>query len=276
MNINSVLLITKKGSREASVLGREVKAWLEELGVRTVLSNAGPADSLSELKDSGLDLIMVLGGDGTILSQARKLLHLQTPFLGINLGQVGFMAEMSPDSWKEHLQGAVLDWRLSKRMVLGYHLKRGNRTVKKGCAINEVVINRGEMARLITVLLDLPGGVRQSIRSDGIIFSTPTGSTAYSFSAGGPLVHPELEAMIITSICPFLHDFKPLVLPASETLAACSDVDAWLTVDGQLGFRIRPGDRVEIARHDEDFKILCVPVQTFAAKLEAKGFLKRR
>ncbi len=280
MKISSVILTAKKMSTEAFSLALQIKAWLEEQGVQVFLPS-GPADESACQQDlPAADLIIILGGDGTILSQARKLLTLEVPFLGINLGRVGFMAEISPDSWRDQLAGIMAgDHGLSRRVVLSYELNRGRDIIERGCSINEVVINRGAMARLITVELELPGGVRQEIRSDGIIFSTPTGSTAYAVSAGGPLVHPDLEAMVVTPICPFLHDFKPVVFPSTETITACipgSETEAWLTVDGQLGFRLKPGDMIRIFRHAIDLNVLCSPSQSFAAKLEAKGFLKRR
>ncbi len=280
MKISSVILTTKKSSKEASALGQKVRKWLEDQGI-LVISFQGLPDHLKPEPSKPVpDLIIVLGGDGTILSRARNLLDLGVPFLGINLGQVGFMAEISPLSWQDQLAGIISgNMSISQRVVLSYILTRDEKIIEQGCAINEVVINRGELARLINLKLELPGGVSQEVRADGVIFSTPTGSTAYSVSAGGPLVHPDLEVMIITPICPFLHDFKSLVLPSKETVyagIAQSDADCFLTVDGQLGVRLRPGDRIQISRHPRDFKVLCVPVQSFISKLVAKRFLKRR
>jgi NAD+ kinase len=280
MKINSVVLTTKIDSKQALALCLEISSWLEERGIMVRESSGSPDDFKPDPGRPAPDLIIILGGDGTILSRARNLLDLEIPFLGVNLGQVGFMAEISPDSWKDQLETIIKgDLYLSARVVLGYELIRDKQVIERGCAINEVAISRGHLARLITVALELPGGVIQKVRSDGIILSTPTGSTAYSVSAGGPLVHPELEVFVITPICPFLHDFKPLVLPSGETVFAgisLRDSEAWLTVDGQLGFMLKPGDRLRIFRHDKDFKILCNPVESFSAKLVAKGFIKRR
>ena len=280
MKISSVILTIKNNSKQALALSLEIKAWLEEQGILISHQPGSTGDVRPDSGDPAPGLIIILGGDGTILSRARNLLDLEIPFLGINLGKVGFMTEISPHSWRDELTGMISgDAIVSQRMVLGYEIIRQGESVEKGCAINEVVVNRAEMARLITVGLDLPGKVRQDIRSDGIIFSTPTGSTAYSVSAGGPLVHPDLEVMIITPICPFLHDFSPLVLPCTETVFACiaePDSDAFLTVDGQLGFRLVPGDFVRISRHARDFKLLCSPSQSFASKLVDKGFLRRK
>lgn len=280
MKINSVILATKKGSKEALALSREVKTWLEEKEILVRRPEEFSEDFTPEQGKPFPDLIIVLGGDGTILSRARSLLNLEIPFLGLNLGQVGFMTEISPDSWRAQLTEIIAgNMMISKRIVLNYELTRGQKIVDKGCAINEVVINRGELARLINVRLDLPGGAKQEVRADGMIFSTPTGSTAYSVSAGGPLVHPEIEVIIITPICPFLHDFKSLVLPCSDTIFASvdqSESESFLTVDGQLGFKLRPGDMIRISRHARDFKVLCTPAQNFISKLVTKRFLKRR
>ncbi len=278
MKINSVLITTKKKSSEAFERSLEIKAWLEDQGVDVLHSDGYVEHSCWKPDVPYPDLIIILGGDGTILSQARKLLDLDIPLLGVNLGKVGFMAEISLHSWKDQLASLISQgMSVSKRVVLGYELVKDDRVVEQGCAINEVVINRGELARLITVNLELPGSVMQRIRADGIIVATPTGSTAYSVSAGGPLVHPDLEAMIITCICPFLSDFKPLVLPSTQTVTAWigpGETDAFLTVDGQSGFRLTPGDRVRIFRHPRDFKVLFSPQHSFASKLVAKCFLR--
>lgn len=280
MKINSVVLTIKKDSKEALALCLEISSWLKERGILVRESSGSFDDFKPDPGRPAPDLIIILGGDGTILSRARNLLDLEIPFLGVNLGQVGFMAEISPDSWQDQLETMFKgDLHLSTRVVLGYELIRDKQVIERGCAINEVALSRGHLARLITVDLELPGGVRQEVRSDGIILSTPTGSTAYSVSAGGPLVHPELEVFVVTPICPFLHDFKPLVLPSGETVFAGISLrvsEAWLTVDGQLGSRLKPGDRLRIFRHDKDFKILCNQGESFSAKLAAKGFIKRR
>ncbi|MFP4109066.1 MAG: NAD(+)/NADH kinase [Desulfonatronovibrio sp.] len=279
MKINSVILTTKNRSCEAEALAHEIKTWLKARGVKVCQCAELPERREWEEDESfAADLIIILGGDGTILNQARNMLWLDIPFLGLNLGKVGFMADISRDLWKEQLATVLeQDLQVCKRMVLGYELIRQGALLEKGCAINEVVINRGELARLITLELELPGASKQTIRSDGLIFSTPTGSTAYSVSAGGPLVHPDLEAIIITAICPFLYDFKPLVLPAIQTVTADiskSDADAYLTVDGQSGFKLVAGDRVRVFRNHLDFKVLRCPDTNFASKLVNKGFLR--
>ena len=278
MKINSVLITTKKRSSEAYELSLEIKAWFEEQGV-DVLQSEGNVEHSGWKPDVPCpDLIIILGGDGTILSQARMLLDLDTPILGVNLGKLGFMAEISRHLWKDQLAALMSrGLSVSRRVVLRYELVKDDLVVEQGCAINEVVINRGELARLITVNLELPGSVMQKIRADGLIVATPTGSTAYSVSAGGPLVHPDLEAMIITCICPFLSDFKPLVLPSTQSVTAWigpDETEAFLTVDGQSGFRLSPGDRVRIFRHPRDFKVLFSPQHSFASKLVAKCFLR--
>ncbi|WP_051617445.1 NAD(+)/NADH kinase [Desulfonatronovibrio hydrogenovorans] len=279
MTITSVILTTKNRSREAFALSLKIRAWLEENGIRVDLPSK-ELESCSDQSRQRADLIIVLGGDGTILSQARTMLDMDIPFIGVNLGKVGFLAEISPVSWKEQLAEVLSgSSHVSERVVLGYELISDDKVAARGCAINEIVVNRGEMARLICVELDLPGKVRQSIRSDGMIFSTPTGSTAYSVSAGGPLVHPDLDAMIITPICPFLHDFKPVVLPCSEpvlTWVSGAEADAYVTVDGQAGFRFKQGDRLRISRYNKDFKLLSYSGHTFMSKLVAKRFIKRR
>lgn len=276
MNIRSVMLAIKMDSREAEDLALMIKSWLKEKGCRVSMAEYPYQMPGQELTDDKPDLIIVLGGDGTILSVARSMLGQSAPFLGINLGKVGFLAEVSIDNWQEKLN-KVFDsgFLISRRLVLKYCIVRGGQEEISGVGINELVISRGELARLISMDLESSQGFMNGIRADGLIFSTPTGSTAYCVSAGGPLVHPEMEGIILTPVCVFLHDFKPMVMPGRESFrirVGKESPEAYLTIDGQTGYPLLPGDELLVSRHPQDLKLLMFQEEGFLAKLKTKKF----
>ncbi len=260
-------------------MAQEIRAWLESKHCNTCRADFPYENDIERLSWDRVDLILVLGGDGTMLSVVRTLLDNQVPFLGVNLGKVGFLAEVSPLTWKEQLN-MVLEsgGRISHRVVLEYSIFRRGRKRDTGVAVNELVVSRGELARIISLDLESYQGALESIRADGLIVSTPTGSTAYCISAGGPLVHPEMQAMILTPVCVFLHDFKPLVMPASESFLlriGDSTQEAYLTVDGQSGFVLNPGDELRVKRYNIDLQLLMCRDEGFITKLRYKKFFIR-
>jgi len=279
MNSCSIIMATKVGSPESRDLAAKVRAWLEKRNCSVFMVEHPYEIPLEEMQECQPDLVIVLGGDGTILSVVRSMLDQGAPFVGVNLGKVGFLAEISPTIWQEQLSRIFRSaFRVSRRLVLGYRIVRQEGESISGVAINELVISRGELARLISLDLESSQGTLQCIRADGLIFSTPTGSTAYCISAGGPLVHPEMQGIVLTPVCVFLHDFKPLVMPASESflVRVCPDSpEAYVTVDGQTGYVLNAGDVLMVSRHARDLKLLMCEEQGFIAKLSAKRFFVR-
>ncbi len=279
MSIEKILLATKMDSSAARNMAQEIMAWLEQRNCSACTACFPYEKDMEDLPWSNPDLILVLGGDGTMLSVVRTLLDLQVSFLGVNLGKVGFLAEVSPLTWKEQLSMVLKSGgRISRRMLLEYSIFRAGSKRDSGVAINELVVSRGELARIISLDLESSQGAMESIRADGLIVSTPTGSTAYCVSAGGPLVHPEMQAMILTPVCVFLHDFKPLVMPASESLLlriGNSTQEAYLTVDGQTGFVLKPGDELRVKRYHADLQLLMCRDEGFINKLRYKKFFIR-
>lgn len=281
-NIKSMLVITRAGDADAADLGREIAAFLESRAVSaTVCEHRTDVESAeAQNEERPFDLVVVLGGDGTYISVARRLHGLQIPILGLNLGRVGFLAELPRERWQE-LLGGIMERgvRVRPLRMLAYRLVRGGVQVSRGVAVNDVVIGRGRLARLVRLELSLDGHSLGVLRADGVIISTPTGSTAYSISAGGPIVHPEVNALCVTPICPFLSGYHPLVLP-DERHVTITVIEArgevTLTEDGQETLTLRPGDEVVLTRSATDLLAAELGEQTFVERITSRGIIAER
>ena len=275
--VKHIGIVTGGRNSQAAELAGEIRQWLEarDISVRSV-ANDHDRETL-ELGDGPLDLLLVLGGDGTMLGVARKIRGLAVPLLGINFGTLGFLTEGCPSQWRELLE-EVLDgeYSISERVLLEFKVFREDWVVHQGSVVNELVVNRGNMAKLIRINLWYGSDHLGVIRADGLIVSTPTGSTGYSVSAGGPIVYPELDVFVVTPICPFLHAFRPMVLPFQETLTFYPEDGGpyYMTQDGQAGFYMQEGDRVEVCRGDAKLLLIRPERSAFAAKLKSKGFIR--
>lgn len=280
--MQSLLVVTKAGDAAAGALGLEITEFLRprirsvelcehEPGAPVCTGGAGAGD---------VDLVLVLGGDGTFISVARRLHGHPAPLLGLNLGRVGFLAELPRDHWREFLERALSgDFARRRRLCLEYRILREGREVGHGLAVNDLVVGRGILARLVRLELEHGGEHVVSLRADGLILSTPTGAAAYGASAGGPLVHPDLEVLVVTPICPFLNGLKPLVLPPEPELGVrVEDAggDVHLTEDGQKTVPLAPGDRVLVRRSPSDLVLADLGHTSYFGKLRSKGFLTER
>lgn len=231
---------------EAHRVGR----LLTSKGVRVVESHSASAESgIGWNSGDGLDLIFTFGGDGTILRAARAAGPLGVPLVGVNLGRVGFLTELNPWQVQERLplflEGKY--W-LEERTMLQATLWRGEEQVDAFLALNDVVASRAALSRVVSCILNVNGHHVTTYIADGVIVATPTGSTAYSMAAGGPILHPELHSIVVTPIAPYLTIVKTLVLRDDNKLELTIDTDdeAVLTVDGQLHVSLRDGDRVAV------------------------------
>lgn len=278
--MKKVLLITKPETPEAQNLCGEIADFLKKRNVEVLISvNRRGRDGYPFEKDGSFDLVVVLGGDGTLIGVARRMHAHSMPLVGINLGRVGFLSHFSQDNWREGLASILEgDFRVSGRMALDFRVHRQGEVVHSGTVVNDLVMGRGSLARLVRLSIVYEGTVISTLRSDGLIVSTPFGSTAYCISAGGPLVHPDLEAYCITAICPFLSRFSPLVLPTEEHLVIRVEEggDAKLTEDGQKGFDLHTGDEIHILRSQHDILMVSEPASRYFDKLKNKGFLSER
>jgi NAD+ kinase len=286
--MNPAFLITKAKDPRAWALGQKILAWLSSMGVHArLMENPEPGSSFEQacaavLHDFGCDpgLILVLGGDGTMLSVARRLHPTSAPLLGVNLGKVGFLTEVSTADWRPCLERLLAEGvARCERMALAFRVIRPgvDAPITRGRVINDIVIARGALARLISLDVNVDNEHLGEFRADGLIVSTPTGATGYSVSADGPLLHPALRAFCLTAVCPFLHEFTPLVLPEEAKLSVTlppGAADAFLTLDGQEGFPLQPGDRVDIHRSEQGFHMARLHDSSYFGKLKAKGFVR--
>lgn len=222
-----------------------------------------------------LDLLVTFGGDGTLLRGARLVALHGIPILGINLGRLGFLTSIGPGDIDAAFAGLMKgDVTLDERMVLQVEAERGNGE-KNGdfLALNDVVLHRGGVARMLRLSIHAHGEEVGTYSSDGIILATPTGSTAYSLSAGGPIVAPTLDCIIATPISPHTLAVRPLILSASETITVevlSPTEELILTIDGQQGARMLPGDRLIVCRAKEPLRLIRFPGQTFFSTLRRK------
>ena len=207
---------------------------------------------------SEADLIIVLGGDGTLLSIARQAVEAQVPVAGFNLGTLGFLTAMKKESLAEGL-GHIFAGRatLSYRKLLQVDFKDRTYT-----ALNDVVVNKGTIARIVKLLLEIDGDTVAEVKGDGIILATPTGSTAYSISAGGPIVSPEVNGIVITSICPHSLTFRPLVVPDSAVISVqllTPHMDTYVTIDGQTALPFNFEESIRVRLYPKHLSMLVAP-----------------
>jgi NAD+ kinase len=204
------------------------------------------------------DLVIVLGGDGTFLSIARQAVEAQVPVVGFNLGTLGFLTAMKKESLAEGLGHILGDQAvLSYRKLLQVEF-RGQVTT----ALNDVVINKGTIARIVKLLLTIDGDTVAEVKGDGIILATPTGSTAYSISAGGPIISPEVNGIVITPICPHSLTFRPLVVPDDAAVSVrllTPHMDTYLTIDGQTALPIHYEESIDVRIYPKRLPMLLAP-----------------
>ena len=207
-----------------------------------------------------VDLILVLGGDGTMIATARLIGDHEVPVLGVNYGGLGYLTEFRIEELYTALESILsANYRLDKRVMLHVDLQRSDTTISRNRVLNDVVINKSALARIIEIEAYLNKQFVNSFRADGLIVSTPTGSTAYNLSAGGPVVFPSMNAIVITPICPFTLSNRPLVVPDDaviELRLKTAQEDVALTLDGQVGFPLKVDDRIVIAKSRTTFNLI--------------------
>jgi len=276
--ISNIVIVHNAGNDLAANMAKQIRHWLSNEGrkARIVASSKEKVHCISTWVEA--DIILTLGGDGTLLAVARAVQDLGIPILGLNLGKVGFLTEISPTDWRESLTLILRgEYEMSSRLVISFHVLRRGQEFYRGYAINDLVISCGSLARMIR--LDMWYGTDHlgSVRADGMIVATPTGSSGYSISAGGPLIYPELNVFALTPICPFLHAFRPMVLPFENDLRILvleADSDVYLTQDGQTGVVLAPGDNIFSSRAEKRLNLIRPLHSQYADKLKSKGFLR--
>jgi len=255
--IRQAILFINHKKEKSKVLENEIRNELASLNIAAdIFSFRGKPDFNTR---AGYDVAISLGGDGTVLSAARTMSPLGIPIFPVNLGTFGFIAGVQPLEWRD-VFGKWLAGKapISRRLMLEISVERGGSEVLRGCCLNDVVISATGIAKIISLRVSYSETSRTGFmklgayRSDGLIFSTPTGSTAYSVAAGGPIVDPELEALILNPICPFTLSHRPMVLPAQEMILVEVEKDqrsgVLLTVDGQVTEKLKGADRIYLRK----------------------------
>jgi NAD+ kinase len=255
--------------------------WLEARGVRTIYDMETAASLLKG--GSGLtrpqvaekaQLLLVLGGDGTLLSAAREAAPRGIPILPINLGSLGFLTSFTLEELYPALEEVLAgQFSISERVMLQVQRVSGGKILDQQRVVNEAVVNKGALARMIEIELLIDGHFVCRYRADGLIVATPTGSTAYSMSAGGPIVHPSVEALVITPICPHTLSDRPVVVrdaSAIEIKLAANAESVFLTLDGQTGVAMQADNSVRITRAAEKLKLIQPPQKSYFEILRSK------
>ena len=274
-------LVAKPDAAEAQRVVRQLVEWLAARGVTAVLEKetAGlvPAAAVASALKSDLpgqvDALIVLGGDGTLLSMARAVGDLGVPILGVNLGGLGFLTATTLDEMLPALEALLAGgMAVEERMMLGARVLRGVQTVGEHVALNDVVITKSAMSRIIDLAISVDGRHATSYRADGLIISTPTGSTAYNLSAGGPILFPTMDAVVLTPIAPHTLSNRPIVLPGAQRVdvTLLVDQEVMLTMDGQVGVRLRQGDVVQVEKAHARIRLLRFAQKDFFSVLRTK------
>jgi NAD+ kinase len=253
--LQTLLLVAKKDKPEATELAariRERYPALEVMGDRLLAHTLGWPRVEDRDLATRADLVVVLGGDGTLIHAARLLGGHPVPILGVNLGSLGFLTEIPADGLFPALEEVLAGrFKSESRMKLTCRLIRGDKVLMHDEVLNDVVINKGALARVADHEVSIDGVPVATYKADGVILATPTGSTAYSLSAGGPIVHPSVDCTVLTPICSHALTHRSILVPADRTIriTLCSETaDTFLTLDGQTGHGLQCGDSIEVVR----------------------------
>ncbi|MFV0438208.1 MAG: NAD(+)/NADH kinase [Desulfopila sp.] len=252
LKVAKVGIVTKKDDSLALAHAAKVEKWLKSRDIHSQL-NRITAD---------LDLLVSLGGDGTLLHIAEQAARHSIPVMGINLGNLGFLTEYAENETKQALT-SIVDDRVSieNRLMLKTRVIVQDQPTAYRYALNDIVINKHTLDRLLHLATRAGDDYITTYKADGLIFSTPTGSTAYNLSAGGPLVHPGLATILVTPICPFMLSSRPLILPATTPISAEFEKNgnaecALVIVDGQPCWEMYDGDRLEVAPAEHPLRLI--------------------
>ena len=268
-NFKCVALLATLDLPEVRETLRKLATIIRELDVRLVFENR-TASILKSTAESDLkvsefagvvDLVMVVGGDGSMLSASRELASTGIPLLGVNRGRLGFLTDIYPEDMENKVPLVVMgEYLREKRFLLESNIVRDGVVIKSGVALNDIVFHPGKPLRMLEFELYVDDEFVYSQRSDGLIISTPTGSTAYALSAGGPLLFPELDAIVLVPLNPHTLNSRPIVLQGGAEIAIRvgygNEMESQITCDGHTDFATEPGDRITIAKHNHQINLI--------------------
>ena len=284
--MNCIGIVAKRNKPEAVAVVRNLVEWLrpkkiqvyiekeiEEL-LSPTLSEGNWKSVEREEMPPDVEMIIVLGGDGTLLSVGRQVWNRNIPILGVNLGGLGFLTEITLDELYSVLEKVLQDdFEINERETLKAGVIRRGKRIAEFIVLNDAVINKGALARIIDLETTINGEYLSTFRSDGLIISTPTGSTAYNLSAGGPIVYPSLHTIIITPICPHTLTIRPIIIPDDVKIRALlksRDEEVTLTLDGQQGFTLKFEDVVEVGKAEGRILLIKSPYRHYFELLREK------
>lgn len=272
MSYKNILIVYKQGFPKAREIAGEVRDWLMARAIRCELLESPIL--FSHVRQTP-DMALVVGGDGTLIGLARNIIAENIPVFGLNLGTLGFLSSAGLSGWQESLERALNGVMPARScLTLRWEVYAGAERAVSGFAVNEVVIGRGALARLVNLDISVNKQYLGLLRCDGVIVSTPIGSSAYAVSAGGSLVHPDLGVSCLVPICPFPASVSPLVLPENteyEFKIMSPTQESELTIDGQEGLRLAIGDIVKVGKSPLPLRIFG-DERNFFSKLNKRGF----
>jgi NAD+ kinase len=281
--IRTVGIVSKPNSAAAANIVPALIEWLRGRGVAVRIDEqtafyAGPGGRPAGLPrdevPEGCDLVIVLGGDGTLLAAARAIGRRETPLFPVNVGSLGFLTAITIDELYPELERAFRgEHRIAKRKLLATEVVRDGKVVAAYEALNDAVLTKASIARMIDLDANVDDQFVCAYKADGLIISTPTGSTAYSLSAGGPIIFPSVPAICITPICPHMLTNRPVLVPETSVIRVISrapDESVFLTIDGQVGNPIREGDTLVCRSSDYTLRLVRPPHMMFFDVLRQK------
>ena len=272
-------IISKPRSDRAAALIPELCGWLKQRGIQVLLdeesaANANVSDGLARDEVAkGSQLLVVLGGDGTLLSAARAAIGIDIPLLAVNLGGLGFMTAIKVEELYPQLERVLAgEHQVVKRRMLHAELWRGGRRMAEHEALNDMVLSKSEIARMIDLEVYVDGNFMCVYKADGLIVATPTGSTAYSLSAGGPIMTPTVAAIAITPICPHMLTNRPMIVPDESEIRVTvhGTAPTYMTIDGQIGAQLESGDQIVCRRSQHCVSLVRPPDKLFFDVLREK------
>ncbi|HUH67225.1 MAG TPA: NAD(+)/NADH kinase [Syntrophales bacterium] len=279
MQIRKIGIIANIEKEQSGRYTLELKDWAAKKGI-AVLLEEGIAGRVGETGmdrrqlASQTDLLVILGGDGTILRTVRFVSEYGIPLVGINLGEFGYLTEVNLSEMFDALELIVRgDYQIEKRMMLDITIHLHGEAVREQSILNDVVITRGNLSRILNLETTVNGRYLTTFRADGIIIATPTGSTAYSLSAGGPIVFPEQDSVVINPICPFTLTNRPIIIPNNAEIKVIlwtKGEGATVTLDGQVSYTMKSGDNLEIRKSPYVTNLISSPHRDYMEILRTK------